>query len=388
MDRKFKLWSIYLFFITCLLSQTVRAQTNFVDGQIITSEGDTLRGIIDFRNWSRNPTKIDFVIRGEEEVRSYSAYKLVEFSASGEKYISRNVTIDTTPLKVPEVKEVLPTSREDQVFLKVLVEGELSLYQYKDFRDNFYIEENGVITELISHEYIALVRGRYLLVDSEEEKYIDQLNRIQKNCRGVSRRRVDYKASSLMGFVVRCNAYEQDDAQFIQDDIETVKVRAIPLVGYSYGSSDYHLVSGRGAFNQEQNEKAITTAYIFGLKLLFILPTDLETRAVTIAFDFQSHDVGDAEGYDNYGATNFRVGYLALENSGKISPYFEGGLFVSARSSNYYREFDDESVLLGINLGVGAKLGVFQLGVNIDLANKRSAEVRHSSFAIVGGIGF
>ncbi len=370
-----------------LLSINGTAQTNFVGGEVVTTEGDTLKGSIDFQDWSDNPREIEFVLLGEDSIRTYNVFSLKEFSTSSVKYISRFVTIDTTPLKVPDVREVLPTSGEDRVFLKVLAEGELSLYQYSDFRDNFYIEENGLITELISHEYVALVRGRYLFVDSESEKYIDQLNNISTSCDGVSRRRVDYKAASLTWFVRNCNQYLETGTVSAFDNMGTVKLKVSPYIGYAYASTDYH--ESYGFFGAEEKENIRTSAIAFGVKFLFVLPSDLQKRAITLTLDYQKHDTGNNDIFDDFATTSVRIGYQSLTTAEKSSPYVEGGLFLSARSSEYYREFfTQESFLVGFNLGLGAKLDWFRLGVNFDFAHKRAAEVRYTNLSVVGGFSF
>lgn len=385
MKKKIKIFLPILVFLLFLNFSSLYSQTNYQEAFVVTNLGDTLKGRIDFRDWSRSPKKIDFIEAGTTGITKFTANELIEFSVVDQKYISRNVTIDTTPIKVSQVKETLRSGKIEQVFLKVLVEGSLSLYEYKEARENFYIEENQNIIELISHEYVANVRGKFLLDDTEVEKYLDQLDQLETNCSSISKRRLSYRARNLIWFVESCNEYEETGESVYIPELKTATIKANPYFGYSQGKADYNFRKGR--LGPEESDVAKTNSIVLGIKLLFFLPNSVNQRAVTVSLDFMNHKVGELDYFQDFNSTNFRIGYLILENPGRVSPYFEGALVFSARGSNYFRDSDNESFLIGFNIGAGIKVKPFNIGLSIDSANKRNAGVKQTGVSLLIGIG-
>jgi hypothetical protein len=367
------------------IPQSINAQNNFIPGEIASVYGDTLQGRIDFRDWNRTPSEIRFTQSTPEDARTYSADDIQYFKVADQKYVSRKVTIDETPIKVSQVREILPSTREERVFLKVLVQGELSLYQYRQHRVNFYIEEEQEVIELISREYVVNVGGAFVLVDRDEEKYIQQLDELKTDCSQISKRRIDYNENKLSRFVVSCNVYNETGELVYLPDTETIKVSVIPYIGFGTNNVEYTAREGAG---QDEFESMKASSTMIGLKLLFTLPGELDKRAVTVALDYINFKVKDEMVFDDFNSVNFRLGYRAFLEEHANSAYVEGGIFLGGRDSRYYKDFDDESFLVGINLELGYRYKSGYAGARIDLANKRTAEVKQSGISGYIGFGF
>ena len=119
--KKLRLTIIICFL--CALS--AMAQVNPKAGYIITNEGDTVHGTIDYRSDTRNSRTCDFKADGAESFRSYSpgeiaAYRLLE---GGAYYVSRAMSIE---------------GETKTVFAEYLLSGGMSLYHHKENRIDYY----------------------------------------------------------------------------------------------------------------------------------------------------------------------------------------------------------------------------------------------------------
>lgn len=69
------------------------AQKTFEPGYILPLQGDTVRGLIDFRNWAKNPDEISFKLSESAEATSYRPVDIKAFVVGGEKYVSAVVRL-------------------------------------------------------------------------------------------------------------------------------------------------------------------------------------------------------------------------------------------------------------------------------------------------------
>lgn len=131
---------------------TSLAQSNFLPGYIIFPGNDSVRGLIDYRNWEKNPRQLFFSKPGNEP-RIYTIRELEAFGVdSMDHYKKEFVSLDMNPVRVAEVSSYRNNLiRTDTVFLRVLVKGNyMSLYEFVDFKPHYFIQyEKGNIEELI-----------------------------------------------------------------------------------------------------------------------------------------------------------------------------------------------------------------------------------------------
>ena len=79
--------------ILCAISATMAmAQANPKSGYIITNNGDTIRGIIDFRTNERLSTQCDFWANGETEGKNYKPGEIegFRFDDNGKYFVTRD----------------------------------------------------------------------------------------------------------------------------------------------------------------------------------------------------------------------------------------------------------------------------------------------------------
>lgn len=132
-------------------------QINYQKGYYIENTGKKHEVYIKNTDWKNNPS--EFRIKSElnsdpeilsiDEVKEFSIYKR-------SKYVKEKVEIDRSTdilSKLSQTSE--PEYKEEELFLKVLLEGKANLYLYEDgkLRRFFYKQENGLIKQLIYKNY-------------------------------------------------------------------------------------------------------------------------------------------------------------------------------------------------------------------------------------------
>lgn len=172
--NKISLKSVILSFLMCVSTQFLFSQENFIPGWVISLNGDTIRGTIDYQFWVVNPTTIKFQKDSKAAKIKYTPTEIKKFSVYGELYISAivqsEIGIVTSFENLSELK-----MKTDTTFLQTIIEGPKSLYHYKnsDKKDQFYIKEDGKIVLLIYKKYYKKKGGNTELV--ENSKYKGQL---------------------------------------------------------------------------------------------------------------------------------------------------------------------------------------------------------------------
>lgn len=135
----------FFLFLSPLLSF---AQTYFQPGILVTAQGDTLRGQIEYREWESSPKKIVFQADGSSAPKTYTAGEIRFFSvnvghlAAFESYAG---PISTNNIDVNKIANGRDTSfRMDTVFLRIVQDGKhLKLFSYTDvMKTRFFIAEN------------------------------------------------------------------------------------------------------------------------------------------------------------------------------------------------------------------------------------------------------
>jgi hypothetical protein len=162
---------------------TAAAQENFLKGFIIKNSKDTVSGLIDYRNWKNNPSKILFKENADAAVFTYLPHHIKAFSVADEYYESAKVEIEVSPEKINELTADPEFKIEyEDAFLQGIVYGEKSLYYLVNNKgkDNFYIKTGDRLELLLYKQYSRNVSyTRQVLINS---KYIGQLSNYLNDC--------------------------------------------------------------------------------------------------------------------------------------------------------------------------------------------------------------
>ena len=121
--------SVFLFCISFI----TYSQSTFRPGYFIDEAGNRTNCLIKDLDWRDNPTEFSFKIEedGQERVQTLSG--VVEFGVNDKsKYQKFEVQIDRSRDKIEDLdNSFAPNFNEETLFLKVLIEGQVSLYSYQ-----------------------------------------------------------------------------------------------------------------------------------------------------------------------------------------------------------------------------------------------------------------
>jgi hypothetical protein len=156
-NRTFRLPLLLAAFV---ISTSSFAQTSYREGYIVNNTGDTSKGWIDYRQWERNPNAIMFKrdLTGAQSQR-FTVADLTSFEITGsDRYCRAIVNKDVRPVDLQLIAETdKDTTVVDTVFLRILLDTKISLYELIDSKPHYFIKENGKdYTELL---YKVRIRG-------------------------------------------------------------------------------------------------------------------------------------------------------------------------------------------------------------------------------------
>lgn len=164
-----------LVMILVLLANFSTAQSNFRKTRIVTLAGDTKLVWVDYLQWEVNPKGITVKEDSASSIIStLTINDISSFEVLGiDKYIRAKILRDITPNHLQSlVVDKVYGVESDTVFLRVLLDSKICLYEYFDFKPHFYITEGqGDFVEL-KYTHFLTNRGNTLSV---REDYKTQL---------------------------------------------------------------------------------------------------------------------------------------------------------------------------------------------------------------------
>jgi hypothetical protein len=217
--KLFYLFSLSLISMGLFLPFSSNAQKYSDPAKIVTLSGDTVTGLFDYREWKMNPTVVKFKKEGDAKIEEFGPDELNAFLFYDEAFVCRTVTITKSPRKSYELSlETEYPSQTKTVFLRVLVAGKASLYQYIDAnnKDHYYIETfEKPLLELI---YFKYQKEEYFeMVVKENKKYIGQLTVYLDGCPEIREQinKTAYKDKDLRQLVVAYNKCKNETGFYV-----------------------------------------------------------------------------------------------------------------------------------------------------------------------------
>lgn len=130
-----------------LLPIIATAQSTYKPGYVVNLKGDTLTGLIEYREWNNNPKNIRFKNNPNQKETAFSTSNTLAFGITGREYFERFVV----PISQGQVEmNKLSTNPDtsffiDTVFLRLETKGKsLKLYSYTDeIKSRYFVQENG-----------------------------------------------------------------------------------------------------------------------------------------------------------------------------------------------------------------------------------------------------
>jgi hypothetical protein len=169
---------------------SIKAQSNFRPGYIITNEKDTISGLIDFRTHKMNAQTCKFRASDTSEEKLYSPGDIYgyRFTDDGKYYVTKDIEIDR---------------QQKKVFLEYLVQGMVSLYFYPDNESNYYFfkDESGEMTPVTKRKDKEIVDEksglRYTMEDNQYKGLIRYIFRDSKSISNTANK-MPFKQSKMV----------------------------------------------------------------------------------------------------------------------------------------------------------------------------------------------
>jgi hypothetical protein len=126
------------FLILFLIAITLlgQAQTNYKEGYIITNDGASIKGLINYREWHKNPDRVQFKQdRLASDARTFTVDSIAGFTIEGyESYTRYLVPVSVDEISFENLKETIDTATITKViFLREMLKGDrVDLYSYTD----------------------------------------------------------------------------------------------------------------------------------------------------------------------------------------------------------------------------------------------------------------
>lgn len=146
---------IVLFLIT---SNSLLAQIAFKPAFYLDNSGNKVECLIKDVDWKSNPTAFEYKNSENDLIQIAKIENVQEFQI-GEftKYVRKSVNIDRWDKYMAPSLQKGPIFKNETLFLKVLMEGSASLYEYADvsFLTFFYSVNGKELQQLVQKQYIA-----------------------------------------------------------------------------------------------------------------------------------------------------------------------------------------------------------------------------------------
>lgn len=269
------------------LTNVALGQGNFEPGYVITSDGEHIEGEIDDRQWISNPREIRFRVPGEDDIRTYHYRELDEFGVGNDLFRRHTVQLDQTPIgwsrEVAEEDRVI-THRE--AMMRVLADGPLTLYQYRQRGEHFFMQTGDGLVELTTHRYYVTARERIETVVVDEFREI--LAEKTLDCPSVLRSlgAVTLNQRSLARYAYRYNTCIEPDAQ--PRAVQEGRARIRPGIVAGYGVMGPHRSDIHFNFREVSLKDPVVSAWQVGISTLVDMPGLHSRRSVEVRISYVS----------------------------------------------------------------------------------------------------
>jgi len=202
-----------------LLSLTSFSQIEFEPGYLIDNNNQRIDCLIKNQDWKNNPNKIRYKTSENDEPEIASIEEIKEFGLNNQsKYIRAIVDIDRSSDELSKLtKERNPVFETETLFLKVLLEGESTLYSYTEgnLHRFFFNSKEGKIEQLVYKRYMGeaidlksnkLFRQQLYLAFANQGISADQTERLKYEQHDLIRffeRLQDNQAEGLTNYIAK-----------------------------------------------------------------------------------------------------------------------------------------------------------------------------------------
>lgn len=304
-----------------ILSCNAFAQVVYEKGYFITNNDQRVNCLIRNLDWKNNPSEFEYQLDQNSEPLKGTLNQVKEFAVTNAfKYIRSNVKIDRSGSNVNNLSDDKnPIFTEEQLFLKVLVEGKANLYEYSDSAIKRYFYNKG------ADPIEQLVYKTYLVKDSDVAKnnQFRQQLWLDLQCPNIKLsdiKNVAYKKTDLINLFTKYgNCFNEEIVNFEpkeKKDLFNLTIR--PRIN----NTSLDIINT--ASSERNTDFGSKTGFGFGVEAEYILPFNKNKWSIAIEPSFQNFkgrktsNVSDVSG----GVQNVSVDYSSIEVPLTVRHYF------------------------------------------------------------------
>uniref|UniRef100_UPI004049BF5A tRNA modification GTPase n=1 Tax=Flavobacterium sp. TaxID=239 RepID=UPI004049BF5A len=295
------------------------SQISFEKGYFINNSGEKIECLIKNKDWKNNPTEFEYIENNQTKVMNIKFIE--EFSIyNTSKYLRVTVNIDRSSENISDLSEERnPIFNEEQLFLKVLVEGKANLYFYEDpnVKRYFYNLDDSQIEQLIFKTYkvsfnIALKNNQFRQQLFNDLKCNSNTNNSIEN--------LDYKKNSLVNYFIAYN--KCNNSNVVNYELKNKRDFFNLTIRPRLNSSSLKIDESRSNLNKINFDN--TMKFGFGIEAEFILPYNKNKWGIIFEPSFQSFNAEKTINATTVsgGKLNSKVDYSSIEIPIGIRHYF------------------------------------------------------------------
>lgn len=374
--------------LTIILTINGYSQIIFEKGYYINNSDQKTECLIKNIDWKNNPTQFEYKLTENSSTEKANIATIKEFGIYNvSKYIRSNVKIDRSEENINDLSyDKNPIFKEEQLFLKVLIEGKANLYFYEDGNlvRFFYNVSNAPIKQLIYKSYHA---SNFKI--GKNNRFRQQLW-IDLKCPHFTMNKfenIDYRKKDLTSFFIKyneCNNHEfvnfAQKQQKEKKDVFNLSIRA----GLNHSS-----LSIQNTISNSQNvDFDHEFEFRFGIEAELILPFNKNKWALLIEPTYQyyksedyiqinSFNWGKLTASANYQSIEIPIGirhYFHLNDNSKIFANISYTPGITINSSIDFSRPNSSKPQNTLEIKTGPNI---DLGAGYKFKNKYSLELRY-----------
>ena len=368
--------------LSALISIQAYSQIIFEDGYFIDESDQNIECLIKNVDWKNNPKGFEYKLSSDGATQYADIQTVKEFGITGSsKYVRATVDIDRSSSSIQNMNSSRsPDFTSEQLFLKILIEGKASLYNYNDrnlIRYFYKMEDSDNINQLIYKKY--KVNNQVNENNLYKQQLINDLA-----CFDISKKEVEninYKQKELKLFFIKyneCTSADYIDFEKNKNKKDLFSLSLRPGLNYS------HLKFQELAGNKRNWDLRKELSFRFGVETEFIFPFNKDKWSIILEPTYQYYKSTHPYEYGtnymwkiNYKSIEIPVGirhYFFLNNDSKI--FINSSIIIDLPLNSTMEQSNNDSLVRSLEIRSRTN---FALGAGLKYKNRYSIEMRYQT---------
>jgi hypothetical protein len=383
--KKFKLCTVHAYCLLVLMSviplNNLYAQIDFEAGYFIDRNGARVNCLIRNLEWKYNPPEFKYKATSDGETLTGTLETIQEFGifSARIKYVKASIKVDQSSGDMAYLSASrTPDFKIETIFLKVLVEGKASLYEYSFGNELrfYYSLDTKLFEPLIYKKFYS--GGHVLENDSYKQQLYNALS-----CSGISQGKfenIQYRKKDLENIFIQYNKCVQSSLLLYTPTKKKDWLHFSVRPGLSYQSFK---VNNSVNVNKSTSFSS-QVGFRLGLEMEFVLPYNKNKWRILFEPTLRNYKADDNEVNLNrvaevkYNSIEMPVGLRHLFYINTTNSFFVNALFAYDLPFNSTINFYDASNNVVDDLEIAGRTN-FMVGAGYNWANKFSVELRYST---------